>query len=61
MLGIEQRAELLKTDADEPQASAIDQALARLIEADQMGTLFKVLIGYGRNTTPPPCVSGVSG
>ncbi|MEQ8389702.1 MAG: class I SAM-dependent methyltransferase [Thalassospira sp.] len=61
MLGIEQRAELLKLDAEEQQATAIDQALARLIDADQMGTLFKVLIGYGRTTTPPPCVSGVSG
>jgi len=61
MLGIEQRAELLKTGADEQQAVAIDQALARLVDADQMGTLFKVLIGYGRETTPPPCVSGVAG
>ncbi len=61
MLGIEQRAELLKTGADEHQAVAIDQALARLVDADQMGTLFKVLIGYGRETTPPPCVSGVAG
>lgn len=61
MLGIEQRAELLKQGADEPQAVAIDQALARLVDADQMGTLFKVLIAYGRETTPPPCVSGVAG
>lgn len=61
MLGIEQRAELLKTSADDAQQTAIDQALSRLIDADQMGTLFKVLIGYGRNTTPPPCVSGVAG
>jgi SAM-dependent MidA family methyltransferase len=61
MLGIEQRAELLKTSADDAQQTAIDQALSRLIDADQMGTLFKVLIGYGRDTTPPPCVSGVAG
>ena len=61
MLGIEQRAELLKTNADDAQQTAIDQALSRLIDADQMGTLFKVLIGYGRDTTPPPCVSGVAG
>tara|TARA_B100000674_G_scaffold318019_3_gene264680 strand:+ start:2149 stop:3276 length:1128 start_codon:yes stop_codon:yes gene_type:complete len=61
MLGIEQRAELLKTSADDDQQTAIDQALSRLIDADQMGTLFKVLIGYGRDTTPPPCVSGVAG
>ena len=61
MLGIEQRAELLKTDASEDQAKAIDQALARLIAPDQMGTLFKVLIGYGATTTPPPCISGAEG
>ena len=61
MLGIEQRAEHLKTGADDAQKTAIDQALSRLIDADQMGTLFKVLIAYGRDTTPPPCVSGVAG
>lgn len=61
MLGIEQRAELLKETADAEQAKLIDTALARLIEADQMGTLFKVLIGYGRDTAPPPCVSGAEG
>nr|WP_269061676.1 class I SAM-dependent methyltransferase [Thalassospira xiamenensis] len=61
MLGIEQRAELLKEGADDVQAKSIDAALARLIDADQMGTLFKVLIGYGRETAPPPCVSGAEG
>lgn len=61
MLGIEQRAELLKENADDVQARSIDAALARLIDADQMGTLFKVLIGYGRETAPPPCVSGAEG
>jgi len=61
MLGIEQRAELLKEGADDVQAKSIDAALARLIDADQMGTLFKVLIGYGRETASPPCVSGAEG
>lgn len=61
MLGIEQRAESLKSSADAAQSVAIDQALARLINPDQMGTLFKVLIGYGCKTTPPPCVSGAEG
>ncbi|MCC9620528.1 class I SAM-dependent methyltransferase [Thalassospira sp. MA62] len=61
MLGIEQRAELLASAASPDQAKAINQAMARLIDPDQMGTLFKVLIGYGRDTTPPPCVSGAEG
>ncbi|PKR55107.1 class I SAM-dependent methyltransferase [Thalassospira marina] len=61
MLGIEQRAELLKQSASTDQAAAIDAALNRLINADQMGTLFKVLIAYGRETAPPPCVSGAEG
>jgi SAM-dependent MidA family methyltransferase len=61
MLGIEARADLLKQSATPDQATAIDAALKRLVDADQMGTLFKVLIAYGRETAPPPCVSGVEG
>ena len=61
MLGIDARAELLKQSATPDQAIAIDAALKRLVDADQMGTLFKVLIAYGRETAPPPCVSGVEG
>ncbi|OSQ38496.1 class I SAM-dependent methyltransferase [Thalassospira mesophila] len=61
MLGIEARADLLKQSATPDQASAIEAALKRLVDADQMGTLFKVLIAYGRETAPPPCVSGAEG
>ena len=49
-LGLVQRAEMLKARATEDQRTAIDAALARLIGADQMGTLFRVLaIGDGRS------------
>jgi len=49
-LGLVQRAEMLKARATEDQRAAIDAALARLIGADQMGTLFRVLaIGDGRS------------
>ncbi|MFH1806919.1 MAG: class I SAM-dependent methyltransferase [Pseudomonadota bacterium] len=61
MLGIEARAESLKQSADPLQALEIDSALQRLISPTQMGTLFKVMIAYGRNSAPPPCVSGVEG
>jgi NADH dehydrogenase [ubiquinone] 1 alpha subcomplex assembly factor 7 len=47
-LGLGQRAESLKARATEAQRGVIDAALARLIGADQMGTLFRVLaIGDG--------------
>jgi NADH dehydrogenase [ubiquinone] 1 alpha subcomplex assembly factor 7 len=50
-LGIEPRAHALKARAGENQRAAIDAALARLIDPDQMGTLFRVLaIGDGRST-----------
>jgi NADH dehydrogenase [ubiquinone] 1 alpha subcomplex assembly factor 7 len=50
-LGIVQRAEILKARASPAQRTAIDAALARLIDKDQMGTLFRVLaIGDGRST-----------
>ena len=42
-LGIAARAAALARDATREQASDIDAALARLTDADQMGTLFKVL------------------
>jgi NADH dehydrogenase [ubiquinone] 1 alpha subcomplex assembly factor 7 len=49
-LGLVQRAQTLKARATEAQRAAIDAALARLIGADQMGTLFRVLaIGDGRS------------
>ena len=52
-LGILQRAETLKARASEAQRRAIDAALARLIEPDQMGTLFRVMaVGDGRSATP---------
>jgi NADH dehydrogenase [ubiquinone] 1 alpha subcomplex assembly factor 7 len=51
-LGIVQRAETLKARASEAQRLAIDAALARLIAADQMGTLFRVL-AVGEGTIPP--------
>ena len=50
-LGIVQRAESLKGRATDAQRAAIDAALARLIDPDQMGTLFRVLaVGDGRST-----------
>ncbi|WP_428668950.1 class I SAM-dependent methyltransferase [Reyranella sp.] len=52
-LGILQRAESLKARANESQRAAIDAALARLIDPDQMGTLFRVLaVGDGRSSLP---------
>jgi NADH dehydrogenase [ubiquinone] 1 alpha subcomplex assembly factor 7 len=42
-LGIVARAAALARDATHEQAADIDAALARLTDADQMGTLFKVL------------------
>lgn len=52
-LGIERRAEMLKARATPPQRSAIDAALLRLIDKDQMGTLFRVLaMGDDRSAAP---------
>jgi NADH dehydrogenase [ubiquinone] 1 alpha subcomplex assembly factor 7 len=49
-LGIAQRAESLRARATKAQRAAIDTALARLIDPDQMGTLFRVLaVGDGRS------------
>lgn len=43
MLGIFQRAEALKKNADEKQKNDIDAAVQRLTAPDQMGRLFKVM------------------
>ena len=52
-LGILQRAEMLKARATSEQRLAIDGALQRLIAADQMGTLFRVLaVGDDTSTAP---------
>jgi NADH dehydrogenase [ubiquinone] 1 alpha subcomplex assembly factor 7 len=52
-LGAVQRAATLKARADEAQRQAVDAALARLIEPDQMGRLFRVMaMGDARNGAP---------
>ncbi|WP_395709926.1 class I SAM-dependent methyltransferase [Reyranella sp.] len=53
-LGIAQRAEALKARATLSQRHAIDAALARLIDPDQMGTLFRVMaVGDTPSSEPP--------
>ena len=53
-LGIVQRAEALKARATLSQRQTIDAALARLIDPDQMGTLFRVLaVGDTPGSEPP--------
>ncbi len=52
-LGIAHRAESLKANASDAQRHAIDAALRRLIDPDQMGTLFRVLaVGDDRSAAP---------
>jgi len=52
-LGIVQRADTLKARASAEQRQTIDAALQRLIGADQMGTLFRVLaVGDDRSAAP---------
>jgi NADH dehydrogenase [ubiquinone] 1 alpha subcomplex assembly factor 7 len=52
-LGIARRAETLKARATTGQRLAVDTALQRLIAADQMGTLFRVLaVGDDRSGAP---------
>lgn len=46
-MGIEIRAELLKKHATAHQTDVIDSELHRLIDADQMGELFKVMVVHG--------------
>jgi NADH dehydrogenase [ubiquinone] 1 alpha subcomplex assembly factor 7 len=52
-LGIAHRAQTLKAQATPEQRLAIDTGLQRLIAADQMGTLFRVLaVGDDRSAAP---------
>jgi NADH dehydrogenase [ubiquinone] 1 alpha subcomplex assembly factor 7 len=52
-LGAFERTESLKARASEADRRALDAALARLIEPDQMGTLFRVLaVGDDRSAAP---------
>ena len=52
-LGIAERAAALKARANAAQRAAIDAASARLIDPDQMGTLFRVLaVGDNRSAAP---------
>jgi NADH dehydrogenase [ubiquinone] 1 alpha subcomplex assembly factor 7 len=53
-LGIELRARQLRMRADDAQKRAIDVATQRLIDPDEMGTLFKVLAVCDRGLAPPP-------
>jgi NADH dehydrogenase [ubiquinone] 1 alpha subcomplex assembly factor 7 len=53
-LGIARRAQVLKARATLSQRDAIDAALARLIDRDQMGRLFRVLaVGETPSSEPP--------
>jgi NADH dehydrogenase [ubiquinone] 1 alpha subcomplex assembly factor 7 len=52
-LGIAHRAESLKARATPQQSDVIDAALLRLIDADQMGTLFRVLAVGGTESAAP--------
>ena len=52
-LGIRERAAALKARASDGQRAAIDAAMARLIDPDQMGTLFRVMaVGDDRSAVP---------
>ena len=53
-LGIEARRDMLLASAGDRQAEGIRTDCARLIERDQMGTLFQVLALAGPNDPPPP-------
>jgi NADH dehydrogenase [ubiquinone] 1 alpha subcomplex assembly factor 7 len=53
-LGIEMRARRLREDASSAQRNAIDAALRRLIDPDEMGTLFKALAVCGHDLAAPP-------
>lgn len=53
-LGLRQRAESLKARASQAQRHAVDAGLHRLIDPDQMGTLFRVMaVGDDRSAAPP--------
>jgi SAM-dependent MidA family methyltransferase len=53
-LGIAARAAALIRSAASGRDQAIESAIARLIEPDQMGTLFKALAVADRDQPPPP-------
>ncbi|MEQ8619874.1 MAG: SAM-dependent methyltransferase [Thalassobaculaceae bacterium] len=53
-LGIAARAQRLSAGATAAQARNIEVAMARLIDPDEMGTLFKVAAWTGTTDTPPP-------
>lgn len=53
-LGIIERAEHLRTHADEAQAHEISTALSRLIEPEEMGLLFKVMAMVSRDLQTVP-------
>lgn len=53
-IGLAQRAAALKARATAAQAEAIDAAVARLTETEQMGTLFKVLAIIGPSSRSRP-------
>ena len=59
-LGLQARADRLKAAASEPQAAAIDAAVARLTEPGRagMGSLFKVLAVSGPDLGPLPGLPG---
>lgn len=50
-LGIGLRAQMLAQNADEKQAEMLEKGLHRLVDSDQMGTLFKV-IGFWSHDDP---------
>jgi SAM-dependent MidA family methyltransferase len=52
-LGIGLRAEMLKKNADAKTQKSIDAALERLIDKDQMGTLFKCMACWSEACPPP--------
>jgi NADH dehydrogenase [ubiquinone] 1 alpha subcomplex assembly factor 7 len=53
-LGIEARRDMLLAAAAAQQAEDIRSGIARLIDPDQMGTLFQALAVTGPNDPPPP-------
>jgi NADH dehydrogenase [ubiquinone] 1 alpha subcomplex assembly factor 7 len=57
-LGIETRAAALLKSATRAQAKAIEQAMRRLIEPPEMGSLFKVLALSRAAPVPPPGFEG---
>jgi len=53
-MGIRMRAEMLKKNASNSQGQEIDSALARLLDADKMGELFKVMAAVSPNIQEVP-------